>query len=269
MSSILPDSIPGDWFADAAFASQRNSAGSQSTQTSMDSQSTLLETARPDPVHAALGNSWSSYLSAQHQSREVAILRRATNENFKQVDLSVGSLQRDLASHDALVKACAADFRARSEQISTQMAELKPLHESIPSLQQDLARHKEHALRTTSDMNQRLMAMQQGLEGMHTTSSKDLQTVQGQYHSALEKIEFLQGELREMKEEKMGTDAKLSALERKVSNFLQTQAHQELRIDQRNFLEWIHTRREDLMKLLDRPVADNLTVDSAQSMYIP
>ncbi|KAM7209298.1 hypothetical protein V8F20_000348 [Naviculisporaceae sp. PSN 640] len=217
MSSSFSDSFTGGGLSDGAFASQQSSARSQSTQPSVDSQSTLLETALLDPNPAALGNAWSSYLSAQYQSREVAILRRATGENFKQVDACVGSLKRDLVSHDAHVKACAAECAARSEQMATQIADVKPVVEKIPSLEQDLAQHKELASTTTADINQRLMAMQQSLEA-----------VQGQYRSALEMIELLQGELRVMRDDKIGTDTtlreeriatgiRLAALEREVS----------------------------------------------------
>lgn len=261
----FPEPAVGDWLSDLTTLASQQSA-SQSTQTSVESQP-VPDPGRPDPVNVSLGNSWSSYLSAQYQSREVAILRRATNENFKQVDLSVGSLQRDLASHGALVKACAADFRARSDQIAKQVAEIKPLQDSIPALQQDLARHKEHSSKTASDMNQSLMVMQQSLEGMNTTSSKGLQAVQGQYRSALEKIEFLQGELREMREEKMSTEAKLAALERKVAASIR--AHHELPAEKLNFLDRIHSRQNELMRLLDRPVANSLTTEVSQRKYMP
>ncbi|KAK4212494.1 hypothetical protein QBC37DRAFT_424816 [Rhypophila decipiens] len=219
MSSLLPESVVGDWPSDQSqtFASQQST--SQSTQNSSDSQTTI-DPARADPTHVSIGNSWSSYLSAQHQSREVSILRRATNDNFKQLDKAVTTLQRDLADHDALVKSCAADFRARSDQIASQLVDIKPLQDSIPTLQQDLARHKEN-------------------------SSKDLQTVQGQYRSALEKIEFLQGELREMREEKMSTETKLAALERKVASDI-----------------------DGLKKLLDQPVASDITTHMTPSTAI-
>ncbi|KAM7194309.1 hypothetical protein V8F33_007298 [Rhypophila sp. PSN 637] len=254
MSSLLPESVVGDWLADQSqtFASQQST--SQSTQNSLDPQ-TAIDPARADPIHVSLANSWSSYLSAQHQSREVSILRRATNENFKQVDIAVTALQRDLANHDALVKSCAADFRARSDQIASQLVEIKPLQDSIPTLQQDLARHKEHSSKTVTEMNQRLMANQQSLEGLLTTSSQDLQTVQGQYRSALEKIEFLQGELREMREEKMSTESKLAALERKVASDMQ-------------LLDYIRPRFDGLKQLLDQPVASDLTTHMTPSTTI-
>ncbi|KAK3330207.1 hypothetical protein B0H66DRAFT_50417 [Apodospora peruviana] len=255
MTSLISDSSVGDWLSD-------NSPATQSTQTSVESDIGLSTS---DPMQPSLGSTWASYLSAQYQSREVAIFRRAVSENFKQIDVSVASLHRDLAGHQALVTAASTEFSERSEQIASELRDMQPLRNSLPTLQLQVTKLREQTSKTISDLSQRLMLAQQRLEGVHDISSRDIRAVQEQYFSALEKIEFLQGELREMREERMSLEEKITTLERRL-NAASQERQQLLSEETMQFLGQMQSRRNDLMSLLDRPSLEEKAVERSSDI---
>ncbi|KAK0618561.1 hypothetical protein B0T17DRAFT_342763 [Bombardia bombarda] len=246
MSSLPFDlSSTGDWLSGSGPSPPLRSSSSQSSRPSTEDQQ----------LQHFLGTNWSTYMSAQHTSREVDNLKRSIDHQISHTNASIASLQRDLTRHQELVINSDIESKARCERVAAGVIEIKAFQTNIPSLQLDIAKHKEQTLKTTSELTEKLTIVQQGLNGLRDNASRDLGLAHDQYCPALEKIEFLQGELKELREEKAVLGRKMAALQIELGAVAHTQARQELQIptDMIGFLGQILSRREELMRLLDKP----------------
>lgn len=224
---------------------------------------TRFEPPKVDRLQSNLSSSWASYLSAQHSSREAAALKRHIDGQVKQINACVAALQQDLNSHQRLAVATAAESKAVSDQVRADLDQLKPSRESLPALQQDITSTREQASAAISSLREDFMALQERLDKMNTNISTDVGTVQAQYASALEAIEFLQGEIKELRVEKQQSEDKLAALERQV----ETMASAPPQVPQEavELLGQRLTQKDEAVELLDTPTSSAVMAVAAQS----
>jgi hypothetical protein len=210
-----------------------------------------FEASKPDQFHQSLSSAWASFLGAQHCSREVAALRKTLDEHIQQTNLAVTSLQRDTATRNDLLAAAVAESKSKSkiEQHAAEIKETAILRISLSAVQQEIRHDREDASRRVTELSEKIDAQQEGLTGWRSAISKDITFMQEQYRQALEKVELLQGELRETRAEKMASDQKLAALESQVDTIAQTR--QGLSGDMVRFLEDMLCHRSDLTRLLE------------------
>ncbi|KAL2020881.1 hypothetical protein VTK56DRAFT_7872 [Thermocarpiscus australiensis] len=223
-----------------------------------------FESAKPDRFQQSLSSAWASFLNAQHCSREVNAIRKILEERIHQANLSIASLQRDASQQHNTVTAAVAEAKSKIEQHASELKDVGTLRKSLSTLQQEISQDKEYALRKITELSERVAAQQGTLDGMRSVTSQGIRSVEEQYRLALEKIEYLQAELRELKAEKMASEQKLAALEHHVTTIIQTrQGPSEETI---RFLELMFSRREELRRLLDRQDCEAHTQSSSQTI---
>lgn len=222
---------------------------SQSSLPSMERPSDSLGT---DSLQESLSSSWASYLSAQHSSRELSALKRSFTEQIDSVKASTRSLQQEALRHQNLVATTLSEFREQSERTASELNRLKPLQDGFPALRQELQSHSERSSKSLRELSDNFSTLQERVDGMENLVSKDTKTAQDRYGAALKMIEFLQGELKGLTAEKIALENKLSAVERKVATMAET--NRPLPEATVEFLAGIFSRRDDLLKLLDKPV---------------
>jgi len=198
---------------------------------------------KADDLNDALSIGWAGYLSTQHTGRELDLMKRALDEQGKQINRSLAGLQHDLSSHQQLVMATAAESKARLEQLSSEMNRFGPLQDALPLLQHEVRSSIDKVSTTVSSMNNRFELLQERMEGINTLVSKDINSVRHQYGAALEAIESLQGELRELRANKASSEQKLAALENQMG--ILAEARQELPQGTANILGQLLARQED------------------------
>jgi len=222
---------------------------SQSSLPSMERPSDSLGT---DSLQESLSSSWASYLSAQHSSRELSALKRSVTEQIDSVKASTRSLQQEALRHQNLVATALSEFREQSERAASDLNRLKSLQDSLPALRQELQSHSEKSSKSLGELSDNFSALQERVDGMEILVSKDTKTAQDRYGAALKTIEFMQGELKGLTAEKIALENKLSVVERKIETMAETnRLLPEATVE---FLAGIFSRRDDLLKLLDKPV---------------
>lgn len=224
---------------------------------------TLLPT-KPDQLHKSLSAAWGSFLGAQQCSREVSALRRTLDEHIQATSLSIASLQRDAARQHELATTAAAESKSRIEQQVSDSKEIVALRDGLASVQQEIRQSREHASRRIAELSERVGAHRESLEDMKSVLSRDVSTVQEQYRSALEKLELLQGELRELKAEKVVAEQRLAVLECQITAMAQARQEQ-LSEEMVRFLDQVFSRREELMLSLDKRDCDAPTQTQTQT----
>ncbi|KAK1837277.1 hypothetical protein QBC39DRAFT_429643 [Podospora conica] len=247
MGPLFPDGN-----SDAGFSSTSSSlrpSSSQSSRPSMETPSDSLGTG--DSLQHSLGSSWASYLSAQHSSRELSALKRSVNEQIDSVKASTRSLQQEALRHQNLVATTLSEFREKVGRATSDLSGLRPLQDSLPALRQELQSHREQTSKSLVELSDNFSALQEKVDGVESLASRDTKTAQDRYGAALKTIEFLQGELKVLTAEKIALENKLSAVERKVETLEETNHRlPEATIE---FLASIFSRRDDLLKLLNKP----------------
>ncbi|KAK4044537.1 Alpha/Beta hydrolase protein [Parachaetomium inaequale] len=217
-------------------------------QESMDAFETTGS--KPDRLHQSLSSAWASFLSAQHCSRELGAFRKSLDEHARQTSLSVASLQRDTATRHDLLATAVAEAKSKIEHHAAELEGTAALQTSLATLQQEIGQDREDASEKITELSEKLVAQQECLDGVRCATSHDIKTIQEQYRLTLEKVESLQGELRETRAEKLASELKLAALESQVTTMAQTR--QGLSEDSVKLLDEILSRRDDLMRLLER-----------------
>ncbi len=221
-----------------------------------------FDTTKPDRFQQSLGSAWASFLSAQHCSREVSALRTTLDDHIHQTKLSIASVQRDSSQQHDLVTAAVAESKSKIEQT---VKETGSLRDRLSTLQHGVGQDKENALRKLAELSEKVVAQQESLAGMRSVTSlasRDTRNVQEQYRLALEKVEFLQGELRGLRAEKMASELRLASLEHQIATI--AQPRQELPEETVRFLNNILSRQDGLMRLLDKQDWDPFTQSSTQ-----
>lgn len=208
-----------------------------------------FEASKPDRIHQSLSSAWASFLSAQHCSREVSALRKTVDEHTQQTNLAVTSLQRDTANRHNLLAAAIAESKSKIEQHAAEIKEAAILQTRFSTLQQEISRDREDASRRVAGLSERVEAQQEDLTGLRSTISQEITSMQEQHRQALEKVELLQGELKEARAVKVASDQKLAALESKINTM--TQIRQELSEDMVRFLGGLVSHQDDLKRLLE------------------
>ncbi|KAK4242358.1 Alpha/Beta hydrolase protein [Achaetomium macrosporum] len=200
-----------------------------------------FETSKPDRFHQSLSSAWASFLNAQHCSQEVNALRKTLHEHIQKTTLSITSLKEEATQqHDIL-----------SGKIEEHDVQLK---EGFSVLEQKVTGDSEIASTKFIELSEKAVTQQEGLDALRVATCQDIRAIQDQYRSALERINLLEGELREIRAGKMASDQKLAVLECQINTM--NQAHQELSEDMVNLLDRILSRREELMRLLDTQAYD-------------
>jgi myosin heavy subunit len=222
-----------------------------------------FESSKPDRLHQSLSSTWANFLGAQHCSREVDSLKKALDQHVQQMNLSITTLQRDAGTRHDLLAASVTDAKSKVEQHVVEIRNLATLRTDFLTFQYEVGQNRENVARKVTDLFEKSVAQQESLDGLRSTTSHDIKAIQEQYHSALEKVESLQQELREARAERLASEHKLAALESQVTAMSQTQ--QQLPTDIVNFLGEIHSCREGLMRLLDKQDLEN----PAQSLAPP
>lgn len=213
-----------------------------------------FEASKPEGVHQSLGNAWASFLSAQHCTREIGVLRKTLHEHAQQTNLSIASLQTDVKTRHNLVVAVIEESKSKIEQHAADLKETATLRTSLSVLQSEIDQIREDGIKRVKELSENLVAQQEGIDGLRSTASQDVTDIQAQCCLALERVELLQGELARIKAEKMALDQRLATLERQV--ITTTHTNQALPEGTVNFLEDILSRRDDLMRLLDKQAPD-------------
>ncbi|KXX77041.1 Testis-specific serine kinase substrate [Madurella mycetomatis] len=207
------------------------------------------ESAEPDQLHKSLSTAWASFLGAQQCSHEISALRRTLDEHIQATNLSVTSLQRDTARQHEFAAAI-AESRSRIEQHTLDLKWMVTLRDSLSALQQETSRDREHTSKKIIQLSEKVVAQGASLEGMRSTMSQGVGNTQEQCRSVLKKVEFLQGELRELRAEKAVAEQRLAALECQITTMAQARQDQ-LSEETAKFLDQMLSRHEALAKLHD------------------
>jgi len=213
---------------------------------------------KADQFHQSLSTAWGSFLSAQHYSRELNALRKALDDYVQRSNLSITALQREGENRHDLLVAAVAESKSKIEQYDTQLREVATLPTRLSTLQQELSQDSAKTLRTITELSKKVAVQQEGLEEVRLLTAQDIKTIQEQCRLALEKVESLQGELRETKAEKTVAEQKLAALESRV--VAMAEARHDIPVDMVKFLDELLSRRDELLELLG---AQRLEVSSA------
>lgn len=245
MSSVFSDALPSDW---SSTSNTLRASSSQSSQTSVD---TRFDPPKIDRLQSSLSSSWASYLNAQHCNREVATIKRHIDEQIRQTNASVAILHHDLGSHQRLAAATATESKAVYDRVRADLEQLLPLRERFSSLQHDVSLVREQVTSGIPSLRESVTTLQERLDRTNATVSTDVAAVKAQYASALEIIEFLQGELRELRAEKQRTEEKVSVLERQIETIVS--APPQIPQDAVSFLAQLLARKDEVVRLLDSP----------------
>ncbi|KAL2158530.1 hypothetical protein VTH06DRAFT_4297 [Thermothelomyces fergusii] len=176
-----------------------------------------FETSKPDHLHQSLSNAWANFLGAQQCSREIGVLRRALDEHARETNLSMTSLRRDVATKDELLSAAISDVKVKIEQHGAQLKEASVSRAQLSTLQLVLEQDREDTLKRISELSEKVAAHGSCLDGLQSSTSQDVNTLQERHRSALKEIESLQNELNEVRAGKAALEQKLAALESQVA----------------------------------------------------
>lgn len=198
----------------------------------------------PDQLQQSVATGWATFLAAQHWSREVDALRRSLNEHIKQT-----STQHELLS--------VAVVQSKPSSPVTEAS----LENHLESLRQEM-------MESMSQLSQKITSHEERTEHLRSLTSDDIKDVQEKYLSALGMVEYLQGELRDMRSDKVNTENKLTALERDTENKLTALGRQiaallppqtPLPDEAVSFLNQLVSRRAEVMRILSLPCHEEFT----------
>jgi hypothetical protein len=209
-----------------------------------------FEASKPDRFHHSLSSAWASFLGAQHCSYEVNALRKALEEHIEQTKLSISSLQSDSVARHDLLSTAVAESKSTIEQHTAELKEAAAFRNSLSTFQKEISDDRKDASMKVAELSKQVQTHQEGLDALRSSTSQNTRTVQEQCRLALEKVDSLQAELREAKEERRSSEQKLAALESQIKTMTWTQPRDELPEDSVKLLGAILSRRDELMTLL-------------------
>ncbi|KAK0730491.1 hypothetical protein B0H67DRAFT_638987 [Lasiosphaeris hirsuta] len=233
------------------WASIPNTVRAPSSQESRASMETHLESPNPDDLQRFLGSSWASYLNAQHSSRELGTMRKTVDEHTKQINTAIICLKQDTSYHQRLAATATAEYKAMRDTVVSDLEKLKHLEDNLLRIQQEVRSSNERTSAAISNLMDELAILQKIVEVVGEIAAQDTKVIHEKYRSALEKIEFLQGEIRQLREDKVDMSKKLFTLENRADTL--AKIRQELPPEMTSFLGHIFSQREKLMGLLDQP----------------
>ncbi|KAK3362751.1 hypothetical protein B0T25DRAFT_561813 [Lasiosphaeria hispida] len=246
MSSMFSESpSAADW---ASISSTIRANSSQGSHASLE---TGFESPDPDHLQKFLGSNWASYLNAQHSSREMGAMRKTVDEHIEQLNTAITCLEQDAFHHQRLAAAATAEYKTMRDTVVSDLEKLKPLGDNLPRLQQEVRSSNEQTSAVISGLREELSILQERLEVVDEMVAQDTKAIQDKYRSALEQIEFLQGEIRELREDKVAMSKKMFSLGNRADSLFKIR--QELPPEVTSFLSHIFSQREKLIGLLDRP----------------
>ncbi|KAK4190534.1 Alpha/Beta hydrolase protein [Podospora australis] len=201
-----------------------------------------------EQMHHPVNSAWASFLSAQHCTHEVSILRRALEDHMRDTSLSLVSLQQDIAHRHELVAVSVLESKSNVEQMSSEVRELGALKHTLTSLQREVTEVLEQSTRNFTQFT----SHQRTADERQSQLPQEIRALQNQYRSALEMepvpreiIQSLQREISEIRAERIETEANIATLGSQVLEA--THSRQELSQEMVEFLNQMLLRREELM----------------------
>ncbi|KAK0669407.1 hypothetical protein QBC41DRAFT_355806 [Cercophora samala] len=191
-----------------------------------------------DPLQQSVATGWAAFLAAQHCTREVDALRRSLNEHIKQT-----STQHELLS------VAVVQYKSNTNPLLSQTFTSR-LENHLESLRQEMTE-------SMSELSQRVTSHEERAEHLRSLTSDDIKTVQEKYLSALGMVEYLQGELRDMRSDKTDIENKLTTLERQIAALPQPPTP--LPDETVGFINQLTSHRADLMRILNLPYHEGPT----------
>ncbi|KAK4101695.1 hypothetical protein N658DRAFT_425186 [Parathielavia hyrcaniae] len=214
-----------------------------------------FEATKPDRFHQSLSSAWASFLGAQHCSHEVGALRKSLEGHIQQTNLRLSSLQSDGETrHDHLVTAV-AESKSKIEHHAAELKDAVAFQRNLSTVQQDISDQTQNALRKATEISREVLTQQEGLEGLRSSTSHDIRSIQEQCRLALDRVDSLQEELKEARAQRMDCERRVAALESQVKTV--THTHCQLSDDSIRSLGELLSRRAELMKLLDTQHIDD------------
>jgi chromosome segregation ATPase len=226
-----------------------------------------FEAIKDDRLHQSLSSGWASFLAAQQCSHEVSALRQAFNEEIHRLDRMYSSLQRDSVRQHDLIAAAVTESKSLIEQHASELKEIITIQNSLLTLKQEASQDKEYMLTKINELSEKAVTQQESLEGIRSTTAQDISNAEGQYRSALEKLEFLQGELKELRAEKIASEQRLAALEHQIAAM--AQAHRESPSETASLHDETLPLQDELMKFPDKVDCHVSSQASTQSSKCP
>ncbi|KAK0729363.1 hypothetical protein B0T21DRAFT_336195 [Apiosordaria backusii] len=152
----------------------------------------------PDQLQQSIATSWAGFLAAQYCAREVDAIRKSLNEHIKQTNIQ----------HE-LLSVAVVQSKSSPDPPPSPLTKIS-IESHLESLRQEM-------MESMSQLSQRLTTHEERAENLRSLTSEDIKSLQEKYLSALGMVEYLQGELRDMRSEKIDTENKLMALERQIA----------------------------------------------------
>ncbi|KAK4128206.1 hypothetical protein N657DRAFT_560874 [Parathielavia appendiculata] len=209
-----------------------------------------FEATKTDRFHQSLSSAWASFLGAQHCNHKVDTLRKTLEGHIHQTNLSLSSVRCDGENrHEQLVTAI-AESKSRIEQHAAELKDAIAFQRNLSTLQQETSNESKDASRKVTELSKQVRTQQEGLDGLRSSTSHDIRTIQEQCRLALERVDSLQEELKEAMAQRMDFEQKVAALESQVKSI--TQTYNCLSEDSVRFLGEIHSRRAELIILLNK-----------------
>ena len=199
-----------------------------------------------DRLHHSLSSAWSSFLNAQHCTKEVCSLRRALDDHVRQANVAIASVQRDVAHTHGLVTSALADAKTKAEEQNAKIAEqMRGVQERVAKLEREgVGRGNGKDDGKVRELEGRVNALQEKIGQIPSGAGVEDETVR----TLMTKMDMLQAEVRELREGKAAVESKLAALELKIAAMAEREPLGE---DVMGFLQLMHSRRKSLMKVLD------------------
>lgn len=219
-----------------------------------------FEPSKPDRLHQSLSNAWASFLGAQQCTREIGSLKRAFDEHSRKTDISIASLERDVAAKNELLSAAISDTKFKIEQQATNLKDAGVSQAQLSALRMALEQNKEDTMKKICDLSEKVTAQGNCLDGLQTSTSHDLNAVQEQYRSTHKDVSSLQKELEEVQADKVALEERVAALETQVEALIRS--NREMPDDNTRLLEDTPPLEEEPRTLLDPRQHENIALGS-------
>ncbi|EAA34472.1 hypothetical protein NCU03056 [Neurospora crassa OR74A] len=194
---------------------------------------------------------WTGYLSAQYQTHIVDNLKQTVFEKIDQLKASITSIQQNHASQEKASAASVNEFRATHDQIFSTLRDLKPIPSRLSALETNVRQNKEQAGYALSNLDDKVSRLKTDLGLKYDGAMRGLKSVQQQNMSLLEALEVLQGKIGNLQQQQTQTNERLSSFQNEMEKTLAP--YQGLSHEVLELLRQLHSRRADLMGLMDRP----------------
>lgn len=204
-----------------------------------------------DEIDEHSPDGWTGYLSAQYQTHIVDNLKQTVFEKIDQLKASITSLQQNHASQEKASAASVNEFRATHDQIFSTLRDLKPIPSRLSALETNIRQNKEQAGYALSNLDEKVSRLKTDLGVKYDGAMRGLKSVQQQNMSLLEALEVLQGKIANLQQQQTQTNERLSSFQNNMEKTLAP--YQGLSHEAMELLRQLHSRRADLMGLMDRP----------------